>query len=523
MHQAGGPINAGAMPTVTIVINSFNDARWLPDSIESALAQTRPADEIIVIDDGSAEDPSPVIAPYPGVRLVRQANAGLAGARNTGIAEARSDYILFLDADDRLKPEAIETGLACFAANPDAGFVYGGHHMTNQDGSRRDPDRFERLSEHPYRDLLRGNLIAMHAAVLYRRDRLQAAGGFDASLRRCEDYDLYLRMARNGPIACHPDVIAEYRWHDDNMSHDINAMLDTVLSVHKRHEAAAARDPEDHAAWRAGQRNWRDYYEAEMRAAKPSLRRRIIPALRRRARERLSPQMKRVVRKLAGKDKSPLLGHVRFGDFGTTTPVSQEFGFDRGLPIDRYYIESFLERNRADIKGRVLEVGDDAYSRRYGGKNIARQDILHAAAGNPIATIVGGLPDDALLERDAYDCMVLTQVLHFIFEMKAALHDLHDALRPGGVMLLTVPGITPVERTEWTESWYWSLTKSAATRLVGEVFGEDNIMVEQHGNVFAATAFIQGVALEEVDRRKLDVQDPAYPVIVTVRAVKAAA
>lgn len=524
MERGEGRIDAApAVPSVAVVINTFNDAVWLPQAIESVLAQTRRADEIIVIDDGSAEDPTPVIAPYAGVRLVRQPNAGLAAARNTGLAHARSDHILFLDADDRLKPRAIETGLACLAGMPEASLVYGGHHTINGDSSRRDPDRFDPVGDKPYRDLLRGNPIAMHATVLYRRDLLEAAGGFDASLRRCEDYDLYLRMARSGPIGCHPNVIAEYRWHDKNMSHDIKAMLDTVLAVHRRHEAAAHRDPEDHEAWRAGQHNWRDYYESEMRAANPGLRHRIGRSLKRRARERLSPQMIRRLRKLAGKDKSPLLGHVRFGDLDTTTPISMNFGFDRGLPIDRYYVEGFLDRSRADIHGRVLEIGDDEYSRRYGGSRITHQDILHVHSGNPIATIIGELTDTKLLERDAFDCMVLTQTLHLIFDMRLALENIRDALKPGGVLLLTVPGITPVDRDEWGSSWYWSLTRAAAERLVGEVFGAENIRAEAHGNVFAATAFLQGVALEEVDRKKLDVVDAAYPVIVAVHARKAAA
>ena len=128
----------GPLPTVAVVINSCNDAQWLPFAVESVLSQTHPADEVIVIDDGSDADPSPLIAKYGEVRLVRQANQGLAAARNTGLDLAQADFVLFLDADDRLEPNAIATGLACFESFPGAGFVYGGHRTINGDGSRRD-------------------------------------------------------------------------------------------------------------------------------------------------------------------------------------------------------------------------------------------------------------------------------------------------------------------------------------------------------------------------------------------------
>ena len=136
------------------------------------------------------------------------------------------------------------------------------------------------------------------------------------------------------------------------------------------------------------------------------------------------------------------------------------------------------------------------------------------------ATIVGDLSAPGVLPPDSFDCIVLTQTLHLIYDVRGAAAALHDALRPGGVLLLTVPGISQIDRHEWAGSWYWALTPLAASRLFAEVFGARAVRVEGHGNVFAATAFLQGVALEEVPRAKLAVQDPAYPVVVTVRARK---
>lgn len=516
MQRAGLRIDADdSAPTVAVVITTYNDSAWLPQSIGSVLAQTHPAHEIIVVDDGSAQDPTPVIAPFPCVRLVRQGNAGLAAARNTGLGQAQSQYILFLDADDLLAPTAIASGLACFEQVPEADFVYGAHRTINGDGSTWHHRRFTPVGNKPYRDLLRGNVIGMHATVLYRCDRLLDVGGYDAGLRRCEDYDVYLRMARNGTIACHPEIVAEYRWHDHNMSRNIRAMLKAVLAVHGRQRLFAEANPMDHAAWNEGRSNWRRYYHNEMLAARSWRRLKLRNRLRQFLRDHVPRKWRTRLLRLAGRRRG-----VNFGDFGTTEPIDRDFGFNRGLPIDRYYIESFLQRKASDIHGRVLEIGDDSYSRRFGGANITRQDVLHVHAGNPVATIVGDLCDDELLERDAFDCMILTQTLHHIFDMKSALKNVHKALKPGGVLLLTTPGITPVARDEWGSSWYWSLTDAAAEHLIGEVFGKDNVQVEQHGNVFAATAFLQGIAVEEVPRAKLDEFDRYYPVTVAVRARK---
>jgi len=211
---------------------------------------------------------------------------------------------------------------------------------------------------------------------------------------------------------------------------------------------------------------------------------------------------------------------VRFGDLRRTTPISRYFGFDRGQPIDRYYIERFLRRNAAAIGGRVLEVGDDSYTRRFGADLVSSVDILHVHAGNSRATIVGDLADARVLPANAYDCIVLTQTLQLVYDVRAAVRSLHRALAPGGVVLVTAPGISQIDRGEWKDTWFWSFTAASLRRLFVEVFDEPAVMIEQYGNVFAATAFLQGLAVEEVAAADLDAFDDAYPVIVAVRARK---
>jgi SAM-dependent methyltransferase len=207
------------------------------------------------------------------------------------------------------------------------------------------------------------------------------------------------------------------------------------------------------------------------------------------------------------------------GRASSTAPLCREYGYSRGTPIDRYYIEAFLAEHSADIRGRVLEIGDDAYSRRFGGDRITRQDVLHVQAGHPQATIVGNLTEPGVLPEQAFDCIILTQTLHLIFDMAAAVDQVHRALRPGGVTLVTVPGISPIHGGPWKDSWYWALTDLALARLLSGPFDSAKVSVTSRGNLFAATAFLHGAAVEEVDKARLDLFDPAYPVTVAARAV----
>jgi SAM-dependent methyltransferase len=206
------------------------------------------------------------------------------------------------------------------------------------------------------------------------------------------------------------------------------------------------------------------------------------------------------------------------GQFRRARPLSREYGFDRGTPIDRYYVEAFLDSNATAIRGRVLEVGDDTYSRRFGGDRVARQDVLHVQHNHPKATIVGNLSDPRTLPSGAFDCIILTQTLHLIYEVEAAARELRRALARGGTVLITVPGVSSIDRGEWGASWYWSLTELSLKRLLSPHFDSASISVQTFGNLFAATAFLHGASVEEVDRAKLHAIDQAFPVIIAASA-----
>jgi hypothetical protein len=214
----------------------------------------------------------------------------------------------------------------------------------------------------------------------------------------------------------------------------------------------------------------------------------------------------------------PGVGKIHFGDLRRLTPISSRWGFDRGLPIDRHYIEGFLARHAADIRGRVLEVGDSAYTRQFGADSVTQSDVLNLLEGVPGTTIVADLACAPQVPSDAFDCVILTQTLQCIYEVRAAVQTIRRILKPGGVLLATVPGVSQTGDTVWGEYWCWNFTVTSARRLFGEAF--PNVHVEGFGNVLAAMCFLEGIAAEELRAEELDHHDPGYAITIAVRAVK---
>jgi SAM-dependent methyltransferase len=200
-----------------------------------------------------------------------------------------------------------------------------------------------------------------------------------------------------------------------------------------------------------------------------------------------------------------------------TSPISRLYGADRGTSIDRYYIEDFLARHANDIRGAVLEIQDDAYTKRFGKSHVKRSEVLSVSPGSKV-TIVADLTSADQIPSSTFDCIILTQTLQYIYDLPAAVSTIYRILALGGVLLATVPGICAIGPESWP--CYWSFRPASVKRLIADAFPDGSVCVESAGNVLAAIAFLHGLALEEVDRTALDVHDPAYPVVVCVRAVK---
>lgn len=211
---------------------------------------------------------------------------------------------------------------------------------------------------------------------------------------------------------------------------------------------------------------------------------------------------------------------VDFGALNRTTPYSKKFGYDRGGPVDRVYIERFLQKNSPYVKGRVLEIADNEYTKRFGGEKVDRSDILHIDHNNPGATIVGDLTNLSHVEDGAFDCIILTQTLHLIYDFREALKTCRRILKPGGCLLVTVPGITNIDHNEWGKYFYYSFTTHLIEKTCEEIFPGDDSEIEYYGNVKTATAFLYGLGADEIPLSSYQFQDQHYQVVVTLRLIK---
>ncbi|MEJ2200694.1 MAG: class I SAM-dependent methyltransferase [Desulfuromonadaceae bacterium] len=217
------------------------------------------------------------------------------------------------------------------------------------------------------------------------------------------------------------------------------------------------------------------------------------------------------------------LDPARVAETCPQVPLSTCFGFDRGTPIDRYYIENFYREQGALMRGEVLEVGDSSYSRQFSRGEVSSFRVLqHAALGEGGEAIIGDLTDPASLPAAAFDCFICAQTLQYTFEVQKAVAGAAYLLKPGGVMLATVPGISQISRFDADRyGEYWRFTTDSMARLFQPVFG-DEVTIASCGNLYAATAFLRGAAQEDLpDRALLDAVDADYPLIITVVARKA--
>jgi glycosyltransferase involved in cell wall biosynthesis len=234
-------------PTVSIVIPCYNQGRFLAQAIDSALGQTGEAVEVLVVNDGSADETRAVAASYGGtVRLIDQANQGTAAARNHGLRESAGPFVIFLDADDRLLPGAAAIGREWLDAHPDWAFVTGHVTLVREDGSPAGVPPQHHADGDRYLELLRSNYIWTPGAVMYRRSAIEAAGGYAPWAAGSADYELNIRLARQFAFGCHHQIVLEYRQHAANMSTDAAHMLRSAVRVRRaqRRHVRGRRDAE---------------------------------------------------------------------------------------------------------------------------------------------------------------------------------------------------------------------------------------------------------------------------------------
>jgi glycosyltransferase involved in cell wall biosynthesis len=253
----GGPegLEAGT-PLVSVVIPCFEQAHFLSEAIESVLAQSWRVAEVVVVDDGSSDNTYAIAGRYPGVRRVRQANLGVARARNTGLAESQGDFLIFLDADDMLLPRAVEVGTVSLSKRSQIALIAGMSQDVGEDGRKLDSETQPLVTQDHYLRLLEDCYIWSGSSIVYRRSAVEAVGGFDEDLLAGDDYDLYLRLARDFPIYCHDAVVTQYRRHGSNTTRDPAIVLSSQLEVLRR-QRPRLRSERERRAYRRGRRRTR--------------------------------------------------------------------------------------------------------------------------------------------------------------------------------------------------------------------------------------------------------------------------
>ncbi len=245
---------------VSIIIPCYKQTHFLSEAIESALRQTHPEIEVIVVNDGSPDNTAAVVGRYSGVLCLNQENQGLAAARNAGFRSSRGECVLFLDADDRLNSRAVETHLACFVRFPEAGFVVGDIDHITADGSYASSPRWPILEANYYKELLRANHVANTIAVMFRRSVIDRVGGFASACSPAEDYELLLHASQLFPSAHHRNVVAEYRRHPAGLSRQGSVMLRAMHRVMQMQLPVVRENPDLVKAWRIGDIYWREHF-----------------------------------------------------------------------------------------------------------------------------------------------------------------------------------------------------------------------------------------------------------------------
>ncbi len=247
----------------------------------------------------------------------------------------------------------------------------------------------------------------------------------------------------------------------------------------------------------------------------------VFNRIRRMARKILPESIRQCLLKVLRATRRPSVGGIRFDDLRRLTPLSSSWGVDRGIAVDRYYIEKFLKLNASDIKGDVLEFGDNFYTQKFGGERVSRSEILDTAEDNPNCTIVADLSTADHIQTASFDCIICTQTLQLIPDLNAALNTLFRILKPGGILLATVPGISQIYRDDqhgWKD--YWRFTTYSAEKLLEPFFMQSDISIKTYGNVLIATAFLYGFCAEELTEEEFEFTDIDYQVLISFRVHK---
>jgi peptidoglycan/xylan/chitin deacetylase (PgdA/CDA1 family)/SAM-dependent methyltransferase len=499
------------MTGTAVVAVCCNLGRYIADALDSVRMQTRPATEIVIVDDGSDDRYTQQVLSTlrkDGTFVVRTENRGVAAARNLGVGLTSSPYVVLLDADDALAPTFVERLGGVLDVREDLDFVTCGLQAFGDADYLWTAPPCTVVST-----LTRGG---PHVSTMFRRRVWDLVGGFDGDLPGYEDTDFWLRALECG---CRGDVIPEpllrYRVRAGSRYAQVvssSSYLPTMQRLYGKHWPALAESD------RVSLLIEKDRFLVEQRSHSDYLRRRQSEL------EHALTGLNHEIVKAALDVADAGTEAVEWGDLRRPMPLAEAPGVDRGLPIERHYVERFLERHQTDIRDRVLEVRDSTYTRSYGGGRVVRGDVVDIDSEGSLVTITAGQADCASLDNQ-FDCFIMVQALHMIYDVKSAIDSACRVLKPGGVLLCTIPCVSRMSRDAEgaAQDDYWRMTPAAARELFAEVFPIDAFEVTSAGNVMACAVLLRGLAAHELSPADLAATDPWFPLLCCVRAVKPAA
>jgi peptidoglycan/xylan/chitin deacetylase (PgdA/CDA1 family)/SAM-dependent methyltransferase len=500
-----------ARPQLTAILFADRHEPRLLATLRSLEAQREVQLETLLVTDRENHRGRALVddlASRVAVRVVDGRFETRAAARNAGAREAKGDLLLFPHPGDGLDPGYLARARGHLAEDPELALVSSWTRFETTGDSELcapEPPSLETLLADPW---------ALHDATVVRRQSLESAGGIDPSLQALELYDLWLRILAAGKRA----LLIEAPLLRQPIGPEAAARLDLEPDVHA---AAFDRVFEKHRA-------------LFVQAALSTLTRKeaALTALARRHRERLARRKETQQEIEALQLEAERLGEalakagdpgVDWGDLRRVRPLDPDWGYSRGTPVDRVYIERFLEAHALDVQGDVLEVQEPDYTRRFGGERVKRSDVIDVAPGNARAGVIADLRSAPSIPDGRYDCVILTQTAHVVDDLRAVLAECHRILKPGGALLATFPVASRVCLEYGRDGDFWRLTEAGVRLLAGEAFGPAQVQTAVYGNVLTSTAFLYGVSAQELRPEEFDAGDPYYPLLVGLRALKAGA
>lgn len=532
----------GDYPLVSVIVIFYNEEQFIEAAIESIFAQTYKNWELLLVDDGSSDKSVDVaqvyVKNYPEkVRYLEHTghqNRGMSASRNLGIANAKGEFVAFLDADDIWLPTKLERQVAVLTARPEVSMTYGPaqwwYSWTGKPEDRlRDfihelgvsPNMLIQPPELLVRFLHREGISPCTCSVLLRREMISELGGFEETFQGLyEDQAFFAKVCLSAAVFVTSECLSRYRQHKP-----------TNISNNK--------EAQEHLGSRRAFLKWLESYMA----AKNKDSKEVLKALQIEMLPFRYPRMYKfaqnikqlLVQKLSSYShkfkssvvKFPLIRQLRSIQFRRLQPLGN--GRQWGTPIVRYYWDQYLSQYRSDIHGTALEVGTTDTIRQYGGLTLDQVDAIDLSLHSPEVTIVADLSRADHISSNTYDCFVNQFTSHLIYDIEAAIFHSIRILKPGGVLLINFPCVDyyfshgldmGTGKPLFMYWWFTPLQVENIFRGIG--LEAQDFSLKVYGNLFTRIAYQLNLPAEELTQHEMEFSDPGHPLLVCARVVKPA-